>query len=97
MSSTDAVEKFVKDETAKYGITKVECNFLEHEENRSVYQIIKKHLKYQAQTDTIHGYIDFVAVGNGGMRFDSKNSEQFLGSVANAVLRAKKMNVLFVA
>lgn len=48
MSSTDAVEKFIKDETAKYGITKVECSFLEHEENRSVYQIIKKHLKYQA-------------------------------------------------
>lgn len=31
MSSTDAVSKYVKDETEKYGITKVETTFLEHE------------------------------------------------------------------
>ncbi len=34
----------------------------------------------------MHGYIDFVAVGNQGMNFASKNDEKYLGSVANAVL-----------
>ena len=44
----------------------------------------------------MHGYIDFVAVGNQGMNFSSKNDEKYLGSVANAVLRAKRMNCIFV-
>jgi hypothetical protein len=90
------VTKYVKEETTKYGIPKVELFFLEPKEGKSTYQLIKHHLQHEAQNDKVHGYIDFIAVGNGGMRFDSTNSEHYLGSVANAVIRAKQMNILFV-
>lgn len=67
--SSGEVVKFVKEQTTAYGIPKVEVTFLEPQEGKSSYQIIKHHLKYQAQNDKIHGYIDFVAVGNYGMNF----------------------------
>lgn len=87
---------YIKDECAKFDITKVETVMLESEADKSTYQVIKKHLKYQAQDVNQHGYIDFVAVGNQGMNFASKNDEKYLGSVANAVVRAKKMNAIFI-
>jgi hypothetical protein len=63
----------------------------------TTYQVIKKHLLEQASDTSVHGYIDYISVGNGGMRFDSLNEKNFLGSVANSVMRANRMNVLFVA
>jgi len=41
-------------------------------------------------------YIDFVAVGNKGADFSSKNTVDYLGRVANSVLKAKRMNCIFV-
>ena len=86
----------VTDECTKYGITKVENVILTRETGTSTYQVIKNYLKDEAQDIKKHGYIDFVAVGNQGMNFASKDTEQYLGSVANAVLRARKMNSIFV-
>ena len=86
----------VTDECTKYGITKVENVILTRENGTSTYQVIKNYLKDEAQDTKKHGYIDFVAVGNQGMNFASKDTEQYLGSVANAVLRARKMNSIFV-
>lgn len=44
--SSDVILKLVKEKTAAYGITKVELVFLEAEEGKSTYQIIKHYLKY---------------------------------------------------
>lgn len=55
--------------------------------------MIKQYLKSKNDSD----YMDFVVVGNQGLNFASKDSKQYLGSVSNAVIIAKKMNCLFVA
>lgn len=55
--------------------------------------MIKQYLKSQSESNLV----DFVAVGHKGLNFASKNSEMYLGSVSNAVLRGKRMNCLFVA
>jgi hypothetical protein len=41
-------ESGVRSEATKYGVSKYEAVFLEQEQHKSVYQIIKKYLKYQA-------------------------------------------------
>jgi hypothetical protein len=74
MGSKDALTKHVKDECEKYGITKLEVVQLDSEEGKSVYQIIKKYLKYSASDINAHGYCDFVAVGNFGLNFSSTNT-----------------------
>ena len=95
--SQTVIEQYVRDQCSSYSITNFEMKFLPKTDDLSTYQVIKKHLKYEAQDTTKHGYVDFVAVGNGGARFDSMHVDKFLGSVANAVIRAKKMNCIFVA
>jgi len=95
MGSKDAIAKYVKDECEKFGITKLEVVQLDHEEGKSVYQIVKKYLKYSASDINAHGFCDFVAVGNVGLNFSSTDTKR-IGSVANAVLRARKMNCLLV-
>lgn len=42
---------------------------IERDYDKSIYQTIKKFLKYQAQDTSKHGYIDFVAVGSRGTTF----------------------------
>lgn len=42
------VIKYVREQTTEFGIPKVELTLLEHEEGKSIYQIIKHHLKYEA-------------------------------------------------
>lgn len=96
MLSDDAIKLMVREECTKFGVTKVENVILTHKADMSTYQIIKEYLKMEAQDIQKHGYIDFVAVGNQGMNFASKDSEKYLGSVANAVLRARRMNSIFV-
>lgn len=91
--SKDIIDYGIKQLTDKYGITKVEMIHLDKEEGKSIYQIVKKYLKYEASDIHKHGYIDFVVVGNVGLNFSSYNTKR-LGSVAEAVLRARLMNVL---
>ena len=81
---------------AKYNLSKVETHILDPAPDLSVYQSIKKFLKDEASDITKHGYIDFVACGNVGANFNSDNDRRMLGSVANSILRARKMNVIFV-
>jgi hypothetical protein len=42
-------------------------------------------------------FVDFVAVGNTGADFSSHTDKKYLGSVANGVIRASHLNVLFIA
>lgn len=44
MLSEDDIKTFVKDETAKVGVTKIEMIFLEKEANLNIYEVIKKYL-----------------------------------------------------
>jgi len=41
-------------------------------------------------------YIDIVLVGNKGADFSSRDETHYLGSVANAIIRNTKLNVLFM-
>lgn len=95
VDNEDVVKHHVNQECAKHNITKVEIAYLEKEEGKSVYQTIKKYLKYEASDINKHGYIDFVAVGNTGVNFSEYN-KKYLGSVADAILRARLMNCLLV-
>jgi hypothetical protein len=64
---------------------------LEHSSTESVYITIKNFLKAQ---DYGTDYIDWICLGNNGRGYEA--NKQKLGSLANAVLRGKQMNVLFV-
>jgi len=65
---------------------------IEHSQTETVYNTIKEFLKTQS-TGT-KDYIDFVACGNYGRGYDA--NKQKLGSLANALLRARRLNVIFV-
>ena len=56
-----------------------------------MYKCIKNYLVYESNQDN---YIDFVAVGNVGVNA-LKNKGTTLGSVADMIVRAPKMNVIF--
>ena len=88
------MKKYLQERVDSVGVTKFEMVFLPHKSELAVYEVIKAFLK--EQDPYIHGYIDFVAVGNQGANFESHKSELYLGSVSNTVLRAKRMNCIFV-
>jgi hypothetical protein len=76
-----------------------ECNYkgtpvlvtVEREAGQNVYKAIQHYLIDESNKDN---YVDFVAVGNTGVNY-MKNKGTTLGSVANMVVRAKRMNVIF--
>lgn len=78
---------------AEFGRTSHEFVLLETKDNQRVYDCIKHYLIEESNKDN---YIDFVAVGNVGMNFSSSKPEKYIGSVASAVLKAKRMNVIFL-
>lgn len=88
------------DEIAKKHGKIVEKIKLEQTVGVSVYKTIQKHLMDQAAVGDdgiMHDYIDFVCVGNTGLNFNPQTHEpNYLGSTAAMVLRAKKMNCLFI-
>ena len=92
-NTKDVLWKEIDEVTAAHQISKVEKIELEPHDGKSIYQLIKNYLKYEASDVNRHGYIDFVCVGNSGVNFSSTNPKR-LGSVANAVLRARLMNCL---
>lgn len=65
---------------------------LDQEDGEPVYKCIKAFLK--SQTGGTREYIDFVGCGNLGRGYATNN--QKLGSLANILLRARNMNILFV-
>lgn len=63
---------------------------VEREAGQNVYKAIQQYLIFESNADN---YVDFVAVGNAGVNW--QKSKSTLGSVANMVVRAKRMNVIF--
>lgn len=49
MLSDDAIKNLVRDECAKFGVTKVENIILQREDDKSTYETIKQYLKDEAQ------------------------------------------------
>jgi nucleotide-binding universal stress UspA family protein len=43
-----------------------------------------------------NNYVDIVLVGNRGADFSTNSDKDYLGSVANAIIRNTKLNVLFM-
>jgi len=64
---------------------------VEREAGQNVYKAIQHYLICESNKDN---YIDFVATGNTGVNY-AKNKGTTLGSVANMIVRAKRMNVIF--
>lgn len=89
----DTIEHQVSKICAEFDRTTHETVLLTPESNEKVYDVIKHYLIEESNKDN---YVDFVAVGNVGMNFSSSRPEKYLGSTANAVLRAKRMNVIFL-
>jgi hypothetical protein len=85
---------------AENGVKKIEKMLLPFTKGMTVYKTIQAFLMSQAiegDDGIAHDYIDYVAVGNTGLGFDPKTHEAtYLGSVAGAILRAKRMNCLFI-
>lgn len=96
----DKVHAEIDKLAAEYGCKNVEKVILEHPKQLSVYKTIQAFLQSQSEVgdDGIaHQYIDYVCVGNSGLGFDPRTHEpNYLGSVAGMVLRAKRMNCLFI-
>ena len=65
---------------------------LEHSKTETVYNTIKNYLK--SQVYGTNDYVDWICLGNCGKGYEI--NKQKLGSLANACLRGKRMNVLFV-
>jgi len=63
---------------------------VEREAGQNVYKAIQQYLIFESNAEN---YVDFVAVGNAGVNWQKNKST--LGSVANMVVRAKRMNVIF--
>jgi hypothetical protein len=87
------VEKQVTKICHEFGRNNFETVLLETEGQERVYQAIKRYLIEESRVDN---YVDFVAVGNVGINFSSDRTEKYLGSTASAVLKAKRMNVIFL-
>lgn len=70
------------------------------EENRTVYSALKSYLVNQSpvgEDGIANDYIDYVAIGNCGLKYDRLVGVPiYMGSTAAAILRAKKMNCLFI-
>ena len=95
-------EKTVHDQipeiTAKYGVTSHEKVMLDHPKHLTIYQVIKQYLGSQVSEEPgkESDYIDFVAVGNSGLNFNAHEEPEYLGQVAGTILRAKRMNCIFI-
>ena len=65
------------------------CHILSSEAGKQVKDIIREHL-------TMNTEVDFIFIGNQGADF-SKDKSQFIGSVANEIIRHTKLNTIFVS
>ena len=98
MMTDDMIRHYVGEQCAKYGVTKgVEVQILDCLPDKRVYETLEEFIHTQCSDITKHGYIDFIACGNVGMNFASRNHEKYLGNVANMCLRMRKMNTIFIS
>jgi hypothetical protein len=87
----DCVESSVASICAEFNVCHHKIQVLERSTTETVFKCIKNYLIHESNEDN---YIDFVAVGNNGVNY-MKNKGTTLGSVADMVVRAPKMNVIF--
>jgi len=60
----------------------------------TIKQRIKNYLKEQSEDSD---YVDFVAVGNRGLNMgNAVDGDDYLGTVARAMISMRKINVIFV-
>jgi len=69
---------------------------LESEREVKICDQLKNYIYDSCSDINKHGYVDFVAIGNVGCSYNA-GKDKYLGSVANAILRMKKLNTLFVS
>ena len=95
--SEDMIKHFAVSTAQEKGLTKQpECIILEKEGGKKVCEQLRDYIYDTCSDIKKHGYVDFVAIGNTGMSFASSPSK-YLGSVANEVLRMKKLNTIFIS
>lgn len=70
---------------------------MEKEGKQRVCEQLEEFIHTNCSDISKHGYVDFICVGNVGMNFASAKSEKYLGSVANAMLRIRKLNTIFIS
>lgn len=87
----DTVESDINSICAEYNVPNPRIKTLERDMTTTVYKTIKNYLVAESREDN---YVDFVAVGNTGVNY-MKNPDTTLGSCADMVVRAPKMNVIF--
>ena len=76
------------------GERQYESVILENMPSCTIKDRIKMYLREQAEDDS---YIDFVCVGNRGLNVgNAADGENYLGTVANAMIAMKKLNVVFI-
>lgn len=69
-----------------------EIKILKSQHGRKASEIIREYLLASVENN----YVDIVLVGNKGADFSTNNDKDYLGSVANAIIRNTKLNVLFM-
>ena len=68
---------------------------LTREPNETIKDCIKRYLKSQAENDA--NYVDFCAVGNRGLNMgNAVTGDDFLGTVARAMITMRKLNSIFI-
>ena len=76
------------------GTREFDSVILENMPNCSIKDRIKMYLREQSEDSA---YVDFVCVGNRGLNVgNAVDGENYLGTVANAMIAMKKLNVIFI-
>ena len=88
---TDSIEYHLEEKNCHHK-AKSEIKILPAETGRKTCDIVREYLLSHVAEE----YIDFILVGNKGADFSDKTTKHYLGSVANAILRNTKINVLFL-
>lgn len=76
---------------AEFSYTGQTLHVCERSAGQSIYKAIQQYLICESNADN---FVDFVCVGNNGVNYMTSKGNT-LGSVADMVVRAKRMNVIF--
>lgn len=88
-------------EQVEHDLEELGCNkegecaveILKSQPGRKAAELIREYLLASSSDDK---YIDIVLVGNKGADFSTNNEDKYLGSVANAIIKNTKLNVVFM-
>jgi len=96
MQSDDSLRHSILTKAQDHGIKNVDVQILEKVGTMRACEQIEEHIQVNCSDPMRQSYINFMAVGNVGMRWNG-SSEKYLGSVANTILRCRKLNTIFVS